>query len=111
MDYIEEYTTGLAQLIVVNSNFTLNIFQQHFPTISVDKKQEEGSGFGGGRHLPEILYPSINMKTFEKSKDFKMSINELLEQKVLNGKTKIVTSLNRYERKKNIPLALKAFAK
>jgi uncharacterized membrane protein len=51
------------------------------------------------------------MKTFEKSKDFKMSINELLEQKVLDGKTKIVTSLNRYERKKNIPLALKAFAK
>jgi len=28
----------------------------------------------------------------------------------VNKQTKILTSLNRYERKKNIPLALKAFA-
>ena len=28
----------------------------------------------------------------------------------MNSETKILTSLNRYERKKNIPLALKAFA-
>ena len=50
------------------------------------------------------------MKTFIKSPNFKKSINELLDNKVVVGKTKILTSLNRYERKKNIPLALKAFA-
>ena len=34
MDYIEEFTTGMAHTIVVNSNFTLGIFQKHFPSIS-----------------------------------------------------------------------------
>ena len=50
------------------------------------------------------------MKTFIRSPNFSKSIRELLEGKLKDDKTKILTSLNRYERKKNIPLALKAFA-
>ena len=49
------------------------------------------------------------MKIFEKSKGFNTDIGALLKKNI--GKsTNILTSLNRYERKKNIPLALKAFA-
>jgi alpha-1,3/alpha-1,6-mannosyltransferase len=59
------------------------------------------------KHLPDILYPPINLKTFEKSPTFSGSINELLG----GSHDTIITSLNRYERKKNIPLAIKAFAK
>jgi hypothetical protein len=29
-------------------------------------------------HLPDILYPPINLKTFEKSENFSGSISELL---------------------------------
>jgi len=61
------------------------------------------------KHLPEVLYPAINLKVFEKSANFNNDISQLIGREV-NSSTKILTSLNRYERKKNIPLALKAFA-
>lgn len=61
------------------------------------------------KHLPEVLYPAINLKVFEKSANFNNDISQLIGRQV-NSSTKILTSLNRYERKKNIPLALKAFA-
>jgi alpha-1,3/alpha-1,6-mannosyltransferase len=65
--------------------------------------------------LPEVLYPAINLKVFEKSDNFKsLSVNDMLkdqiDEKILKN-AKIFTSLNRYERKKNINLAIKAFAK
>lgn len=59
-------------------------------------------------HVPEILYPPINLKVFEKSKDFDTPIDELLNKQVTKD-TIMLTSLNRYERKKNIPLAVKSF--
>lgn len=37
-------------------------------------------------------------------------LKDQIEEKILNN-AKIFTSLNRYERKKNINLAIKAFAK
>ena len=46
-----------------------------------------------------------------KTPGFSTSIEELLGGRKVDGKaTVIMTSLNRYERKKNIPLALEAFA-
>lgn len=59
---------------------------------------------------PKILYPNINFDNFVQSKGFKMTLSELLDMKNFDPKTKIVTSLNRYERKKNINLALESFA-
>jgi len=54
-----------------------------------------------------VVYPAINEKNFETSADFgKESIEELLGKKA----KRIMTSLNRYERKKGIDLALRAFA-
>jgi len=107
LDLLEELTTGMAQLIVVNSGFTQKVFQNNFPLISApSKKEEDRSGFIT-KHCPKILYPPINLKVFVKSIGFKQTINDLLGREV---KGNILTSLNRYERKKNIPLALKAFA-
>ena len=53
------------------------------------------------------MYPPINLKVFNKSIGFSQKIDGLLKREV---KGNILTSLNRYERKKNIPLALGAFA-
>ena len=68
------------------------------------------------RSAPQILYPAINEANYllpEKSDGEKASALESLLQlkdKKLTGKPTIITSLNRYERKKNINLALESFA-
>ena len=107
LDLVEELTTGMAQLIVVNSGFTQKVFQEHFPIIAAPSKKEEDRSGLITKHLPKILYPPINLKVFNKSIGFSQKIDGLLKREV---KGNILTSLNRYERKKNIPLALKAFA-
>ena len=108
LDLIEEWTTGCAQTIVVNSEYTQQVFFDNFPWISAKSKKEEKVGYVCGYHFPEILYPPINEKGFNKSQNFVDDISKLLGR-AIDKKTKILTSLNRYERKKNIPLALQAF--
>lgn len=78
------------------------------PWIAANTKKEETSGYIVTRHCPEVLYPAINLKVFIKTPDFSEKIGELLDRPI-NENTQIMTSLNRYERKKNIPLALHAF--
>ena len=94
IDLIEETTTGMARCIVVNSNFTLKVFYDNFPII---RKRCRGQ-------RPKVLYPCIQQKTFIKSKGFTQNLDDVLERKV--GDERIVLSLNRYERKKGIGLAL-----
>jgi len=92
----------------VNSGFTRQIFEDNFPIISA-KKENEQLGWFYNTHYPRILYPPINLKTFEKTKNYKETISQLLGKQI-SPKTNILTSLNRYERKKNIPLAIGAFS-
>ena len=99
LDLIEELTTGLAKCIVVNSRFTQKVFSDNFPLI----RKLWG-------YRPEVVYPSIDERTFQKSKGMKETIETVIGRKVIADKTIVLTSLNRYERKKNIPLALEAFA-
>jgi alpha-1,3/alpha-1,6-mannosyltransferase len=99
LDFVEEVTTGFALTIVVNSKFTQKVFLDNFPLIRKCR-----------RYKPEVVYPSIDEKGFIKTQGFKQTIEELLDRpKMDKAKTVILTSLNRYERKKNIPLALEAF--
>ena len=123
LDNIEESTTGIATKIIVNSEFTRQVFLKEFPTISKrDAKDSQpiniiSNFMGVKKHLPEILYPTISEKAFLKSNLYKnLSIKTLLEsdnseKKQINyrSNTKIFTSLNRYERKKNIGLSIRAF--
>ena len=66
---------------------------------------------------PQILYPAIYTDQFvdrhQPKQDQILSLQKLLKQpeSFVREHTKIVTSLNRYERKKNIGLALHSFAK
>lgn len=89
LDFMEEITTGQADGILVNSKFTSRVFKETFKRISVN---------------PDVLYPSLNTKYFDDT--------------VIEGKDQIsgipsdsfvFLSINRYERKKNLPLALHAF--
>ena len=91
IDYVEEVTTKQADCVLVNSKFTAGIFKQTFKSINTN---------------PTVLYPSIDFSKFDIDSDFKLSdvdVNENIDYLFL--------SLNRYERKKNIGLAITAFKK
>ena len=72
LDFIEEVTTGCARCIVVNSGFTQKVFFDNFPII---RKWCKG-------HRPKILYPAIEERSFKKSKEYKQTIQELLEKPI-----------------------------
>ncbi|KAI8092833.1 alpha-1,3/1,6-mannosyltransferase ALG2 [Halteromyces radiatus] len=89
-DKLEELTTGLSDTIVVNSGFTGGMFKRSFPTIL--KK-------------PRVLYPPINFDAYDRTTDYSDPQVQLLE-----SHRKTLLSINRFERKKNVELALRAFA-
>uniref|UniRef100_F6RWY3 Alpha-1,3/1,6-mannosyltransferase ALG2 n=1 Tax=Bos taurus TaxID=9913 RepID=F6RWY3_BOVIN len=91
IDWVEEYTTGMADCILVNSRFTAAIFKETFKSLS---------------HIdPAVLYPSLNIVSFDSA------IPEKLDDIVPQGKKFIFLSINRYERKKNLTLAVEALVK
>ena len=87
----------MAAAVVVNSHFTAGVFRDTFQSLSV---------------RPEVLYPSLNFEAFDRPA---LSDQTEIELGALVGPGKkdhfIYLSINRYERKKNLPLAIQAFGK
>jgi alpha-1,3/alpha-1,6-mannosyltransferase len=100
IDFCEEVSTGMAHTTLVNSNFTQSVYIRAFPLIQRCFRNK----------TPKVLYPAINPKNFMVTPGYKETIQELLAGFKMTEKTRIVLSLNRYERKKNIGLALESFA-
>lgn len=90
LNWAEEYTTGKADVILVNSKFTRRVFKDTFKSIEV---------------MPSVLYPSLNTKYFDETVVSDADTGDLK----LQNDTIVFLSINRFERKKNIPLALRAF--
>ncbi|CAG9804251.1 unnamed protein product [Chironomus riparius] len=88
LNYLEEKTTGAADGVLVNSKFTSRIFSETFKSLKI---------------TPGVLYPSLVTKSFDQYKTNDNSVDGIAFNAV------ILLSINRYERKKNLPLALKAF--
>ncbi|XP_068338409.1 uncharacterized protein [Pyrus communis] len=83
IDFIEEMTTGMAHKILVNSKFTASMFAKTFKHLAAQGIQ------------PAVLYPAVNVNQFnEPANSYKLNF----------------LSINRFERKKNIDLAISAFA-
>jgi alpha-1,3/alpha-1,6-mannosyltransferase len=77
---------------VVNSHFTAGVFCDTFKSI---------------RRRPQVLYPSLNFESFDRE-----CVNSLSSVIGTDKKVDFVyLSINRYERKKNLGLAIKAFGK
>ena len=90
IDKLEEKTTGLADEILVNSRFTAGIFHDTFRSLN---------------NVPDVLYPSLNTKPFDEN------IQEHRSLSFAKAKnTFTLLSINRYERKKNLLLALRTLA-
>jgi len=87
LNYMEEKTTGAADGVLVNSKFTSRVFTETFKTLNI---------------TPDVLYPSLVTKSFDQIPR-EGTISEVPENAI------VLLSINRYERKKNLPLALKAF--
>nr|VZH92723.1 unnamed protein product [Spirometra erinaceieuropaei] len=109
IDKFEELTTVLADIIVVNSNFTAETFRRTFKALH-------------SREL-KVLYPVPNFDSlylppdvFAPSSPDKQSLPDLVLVKskldsVLASTAKVIfLSINRYERKKNIGLSLQSLA-
>nr|XP_029120031.1 alpha-1,3/1,6-mannosyltransferase ALG2 isoform X3 [Elaeis guineensis] len=82
VDMIEEATTGMADVILVNSRFTALTFASTFQRLHLRGIQ------------PAILYPAVNVEQFDGPCNYKLNF----------------LSINRFERKKNLQLAISAFA-
>ncbi len=88
LDWIEQYTTGLANVVAVNSEFTSTVFKEAFPQISIEVKNRLC-----------VLYPPINFDRYEFPDG----------QLKLSSKTGgVFCSINRFERKKKVSLAIEA---
>jgi alpha-1,3/alpha-1,6-mannosyltransferase len=81
-----------SKLSAIDSFLSAGVFHDTFKSLSV---------------VPDVLYPSLNVSQFDQPAD--------REGKEGSGKDRfgdpfVFLSINRYERKKNLPLALKAFS-
>lgn len=92
LNYLEEITTGQADKILVNSIYTRGVFKDTFKRLSVEL---------------EVLYPSINTRFFDQTPA--LPLHSALD-KELPETAILLLSINRYERKKNLSLAIEALA-
>lgn len=89
-DAIEEWTTGVSDRIMVNSLFTKLIFHKTFTHLAIE---------------PDVVHPCIDVAQVEEDR----SATEKEVRDFFKGD--FLLSINRFERLKNIELAIKAFAK
>jgi len=112
MDFFEKISLKMADKILVNSNFTANVVSE---TLKIEKK------------YLDILYPALSLKIsgpsdqnilnssgFDKPPTKNLSENfqnfKITDKndKFLDCTRKILISINRYEKKKNVALAVEA---
>lgn len=92
LNYLEEYTTGKADKIFVNSEFTQGVVKKTFKKLKIET---------------EILYPTVHTEFFDKTKI--LPLERVIEAK-LPKNSFIVLSINRYERKKDLHLCIEAMS-
>lgn len=92
LNWLEEITTNSADIVLVNSKFTQTVFKDTFKSIFRE---------------PSILYPSINTDFFDKNSSQKPELSDVLPGGLPYAKY-VFLSINRFERKKNITLAINA---
>lgn len=95
-NYIEEVTTGTSDVLVVNSNFTKSVFHKTFAHLAdID---------------PTVIYPCVDVEGHNKAPTPATEVASQDVQKFF-GANKFFLSLNRFERTKNVDLAIRSFAK
>ena len=86
IDRLEEVTTGMAHRILVNSEYTAAAFRRTFPRLR--------------RSALEVLYPGVDMDSYNQAANSTGPGSEKIS----------ILSIGRYERGKNVQLAIEAIA-
>ena len=89
LDRLEELSTGCANLVLVNSLYTQEVFAESFKLLNKLKV------------TPEVLYPALDFSKFSNIPEETAFLNKIQQPFFL--------SLNRYERKKNVNLAIESY--
>ncbi|MCJ1391825.1 Alpha-1,3-mannosyltransferase-like protein [Xylographa bjoerkii] len=95
-DAVEGWSMQGADRVVVNSKFTKGVVERVW------------KGLGGKRGVG-VVYPCVATKD-DKGGEVEGGIQGALPEKELWGGKKVVLSINRFEKKKDVGLAIKAFA-
>lgn len=90
-DWLESFSTGASDVIVVNSNYTKSVFAQAFPRLSY--------------RSPRVVHPCVDLDAQTKDLDEKQNGAD----RAWTTK-KTLLSINRFERKKNVGLSIRAYA-
>ncbi len=100
LDALEQASTGMAHRVLVNSEFTKGVFRKTFTVL-------DSRGV-----IPTVLYPAVVIPDDASMNAMRESWKSLLPPEVVGLMTSRPTflSINRYERKKNIGLAIRALA-
>jgi alpha-1,3/alpha-1,6-mannosyltransferase len=111
LDLLEELSTGMADLILVNSNYTRGVFKDTF-------RRLYSSGVN-----PEVAYPAVPIPSDTQLRDAESKWSSELDPTLVsfmrggssNSSTslsspQLLLSINRFERKKGIGLAVQALA-
>ncbi|KAL1744837.1 glycosyltransferase family 4 protein [Schizophyllum fasciatum] len=91
MDRLEEWTTGQADVILANSNFTARVFKSQFRSIHKETR---------------VVHPGINLSAYDAP--FDPASPDIT---AIQSNRPTFVSLNRFEAKKNVDLAIEAFAR
>lgn len=99
LDWLEEWCTGVAHHVFVNSRFTEQVFRETFLSLA---------------SLPvQVLHPALNGSSFDHTKavpDTQLCQLILGSDSPSSQCPRFILSLNRYERKKNVVLAVDTLA-
>ncbi|CAL8087079.1 unnamed protein product [Calicophoron daubneyi] len=105
IDYVEERSTGCADKILVNSNFTAGVFHTTFTSLKETRVEVvyPVSSLDNLKLPPAVL----DVQDVSKCTGDKMLCRKALPTGTIPASSKFVfVSINRYERKKNISLAM-----
>lgn len=108
-DWIEERTTAMADAVLVNSNFTKSVYSAVFPSIRRMRKSNVSD--------PIVLYPPIHCENYDRppgdlpNGDLVLLYNRDGDSSDDDDGYRVIVSINRFERKKGIHLAVQAFAR
>ena len=102
-DWLEEWSMGWADSVMVNSHYTRTVYQDTFKQLAATQPP------------PVVVYPSINFANYDKAANSSSSSSSSDGSSVqpitaLPRSRALFLSINRFERKKNISLAIQAYA-
>ena len=97
-DWLEGWGIRGADKVVVNSRFTKDVVENVWKGLGADR------GVG-------VVYPCVDTRepNVEKEEEGEDVVNDVGSEELWKGK-KVLLSINRFERKKNVGLAIRAFA-